>query len=59
MREMLVRETVRKVDRNDLPDSVASSRAVRPTVIGMVAVAAGLFWLLLLPDPSITARPTG
>ena len=52
MREMLVRETVRKVDRTDLPEAVNSSRAARPTVIGMVAVAAGLLWLLLFPDPS-------
>ena len=64
MREMLLRETVRKVDRTELPEAVDSSRAVRPTVIGMFAVAACLFWLLLLPNPSrlLLARllnPTG
>ena len=52
MREMLVRETVRKVDRTDLPEAVNSSRAARPTVLGMVAVAVCLLWLLMFPNPS-------
>ncbi|MBI1310968.1 hypothetical protein GC176_06635 [bacterium] len=52
MREMLQRETVRGVRRNDLLDAVASGRAVRCTVTGMFAVAACLFCWLLFPDPS-------
>lgn len=52
MREMLQQETVREVSRNDLVDAVEAGRAVRPTVLGMVAVATCLLWLLLLPHPS-------